>query len=361
MVSDLSLFHNGTNVLKKKTFHKHEKFFRNLRTFIIILFINTFIINKRNKNSNMSNECEKEQLLLHHVQQLLCTTRLPYRQGRKLTAVKVYTINNESNHLLIFGVPSLNLRQETKALFAKFGKLLQFNLTKHQSEQFTETYHARYEKIQSARVAKRMVDTKNFYGGSLHVCYAPEFEDINETRQKLSQRKRDVLFRSRNIHNDAIAEKDREELLNKNIENTNKEGEIEKNVNNSNKRLLNMGEVNTIYNENRVTKKKREIKEDAATENEFKPCYVNENKKVYSGNTKIGNKDRELSSNSSKKVNNDRISDNIEVVDCTSVDNEVVTNINESLNYKSFGNEVIKRVPEKTLNVIKFNITNKNT
>ncbi|XP_059047322.1 RNA-binding protein 48 [Achroia grisella] len=295
----------------------------------------------------MTTETEKKTLLSHHVQQKLCTTRLPYRQGRKLTAVKVYTINNESNHLLIFGVPSLNLRQETKSLFAKFGKLLQFNITSHESEQFTETYHAKYEQIQSARVAKRMLDTKNFYGGSLHVCYAPELEDINETKHKLMQRKQNVLFRLRNMNNDVVVEKNKVEIDNEKVY--------------CNKIVLNMGEVNTINMSNEpVVTKKRKIKQNITIEKHFKPCFVNENRDNDSSTTKVRNNDNECSySNDRNEINENSGNDNIEIVDCTSIDNEIVSNIDEGLSYKKFGNEVIRKVPVKPLNVIKFNVTSK--
>lgn len=32
------------------------------------------------------------------------------------------------------------------------------------------------------------MDTKNFFGGILHVCYAPELETIGQTRAKLQIR-----------------------------------------------------------------------------------------------------------------------------------------------------------------------------
>lgn len=32
------------------------------------------------------------------------------------------------------------------------------------------------------------MDTKNFFGGILHVCYAPELETIEQTRSKLQTR-----------------------------------------------------------------------------------------------------------------------------------------------------------------------------
>lgn len=45
------------------------------------------------------------------------------------------------------------------------------------------------------RFAKRQIDGRAYFGGSLHVCYAPEMESISETRNKLIQRRRDVARR----------------------------------------------------------------------------------------------------------------------------------------------------------------------
>jgi len=132
----------------------------------------------------------------HHQQREYCTNRPAYRQGRKLTAVKVYTVNNESQHVYIYGVPSINLRKELKHLCTKYGEVLNINVdTDVKTELFTECFHVNYKRIQSARIAKRLLDTRSFYGGILHVCYAPECESLQETRMKLAQRKRDVLNR----------------------------------------------------------------------------------------------------------------------------------------------------------------------
>ncbi|XP_050307126.1 RNA-binding protein 48 [Anthonomus grandis grandis] len=132
----------------------------------------------------------------HHKQEEYCTTRPAYRQGRKLTAVKVYTINNESQHLYIYGVPQINLRKELKNLCTKYGEVFSINLVSDvKREIFTECFHIHYKRIQSARVAKRLLDAKSFYGGLLHICYAPECESVLETKAKLAQRKRDVLNR----------------------------------------------------------------------------------------------------------------------------------------------------------------------
>lgn len=132
----------------------------------------------------------------HHKQLELCETRPAYRQGRKLLAVKVYTINSESSHLFIYGVPKINLRNELKSACLKYGKIKSYRcVIDYKTELFTECYHVQFERIQSARVAKRLLDNKSFYGGILHVCYAPEYETINDTRNKLQHRLKDVRNR----------------------------------------------------------------------------------------------------------------------------------------------------------------------
>ncbi|KYQ46943.1 UPF0712 protein C7orf64 like protein [Trachymyrmex zeteki] len=141
----------------------------------------------------------------HHAQQKLCQSRPLYRQGRKLTAVKVYTINDESQHLLIHGVPQLQLAQEVRKLIYPYGNVKAIQLvTEYPSEEFTETYHVNYTHIQSARVAKRLIDNKNFFGGFLHVCYAPELETLEETKSKLTQRHKDVATQIKRIQQELM-------------------------------------------------------------------------------------------------------------------------------------------------------------
>lgn len=109
---------------------------------------------------------------------------------------QVYTINNESQHIVIYRVPKINLSQELRALCMKYGEIKKFKLLlNYKTEIFTECYHVNFERIQSARIAKRFLDNKSFYGETLHVCYAPEFETLDETRLKLNQRDKDVLSR----------------------------------------------------------------------------------------------------------------------------------------------------------------------
>ncbi|KAI8431687.1 hypothetical protein MSG28_016158 [Choristoneura fumiferana] len=283
----------------------------------------------------MEENSDEKILLPHHEQQPLCTTRLPYRQGRKLTAVKVYTINSESNHLLIFGVPALNLRQEAKALFHKFGKLKLFTITKeHKAEQFTETYHTVFDRIQSARMAKKMLDTKNFYGGSLHVTYAPELESLEETRVKLAQRKYDVLARLKNLQKEEVPVVEKVELV-----------EDEKVA-----PKLNMGEENIIQANGLV--RKRKYKHEGE---KFKPCFISNEDNQESDSQK---KTTKIVENVPGNIQNmvEKENSNVEIVDCTSVNVETITNINEHLNVDRFDNIRIYKVPEKPVNKIKFNV-----
>uniref|UniRef100_A0A6I8PKG9 RNA-binding protein 48 n=1 Tax=Ornithorhynchus anatinus TaxID=9258 RepID=A0A6I8PKG9_ORNAN len=127
----------------------------------------------------------------HHAQRPVCDTRPKYREGRRPRAVKVYTINLESRYLLVQGVPALGVMKELVEHFALYGAIEQYNaLDEYPAEEFTEVYLIKFQKLQSARVAKRKLDERSFFGGLLHVCYAPEFETVQETREKLQDRQR---------------------------------------------------------------------------------------------------------------------------------------------------------------------------
>ncbi|KAJ7322318.1 hypothetical protein JRQ81_018605 [Phrynocephalus forsythii] len=127
----------------------------------------------------------------HHAQQAICASRAKYREGRRPRAVKVYTVNLESRYLLIQGVPALGVMKELVEQFALYGTIEEYNpLDDYPAEEFTEVYLIKFQRIQSARVAKRKLDERSFFGSLLHVCYAPEFESIQETREKLQDRRR---------------------------------------------------------------------------------------------------------------------------------------------------------------------------
>ncbi|XP_055920918.1 RNA-binding protein 48 [Eupeodes corollae] len=139
----------------------------------------------------------------HHLRQEYCQTRPRYRQGKKLTAVKVYTIANESIHLLVFGVPKVNLQSELRRKFLRNGPLEFVRcVTKEISEKmeiemFTDVFHIKFEKLEHARRAKRFLDAQQFYGGILHISYAPEYETCDEIRAKMARRRMEVRYQMR--------------------------------------------------------------------------------------------------------------------------------------------------------------------
>lgn len=105
-------------------------------------------------------------------------------------------MNDESQHLIISGVPSLGLQDELRRLCTRFGDIKSLvYVPNYTTEKFVEGYHVQYARIQSARFAKRQIDGRAFFGGSLHVCYAPEMESVSETRNKLLQRRHDIAKR----------------------------------------------------------------------------------------------------------------------------------------------------------------------
>ncbi|NXI56849.1 RBM48 protein, partial [Chloroceryle aenea] len=104
---------------------------------------------------------------------------------------QVYTINLESRYLLIQGVPALGVMKELVEQFALYGAIEEYHaLDEYPAEQFTEVYLIKFQKLQCARVAKKKMDERSFFGSLLHVCYAPEFETVQETREKLLDRRK---------------------------------------------------------------------------------------------------------------------------------------------------------------------------
>lgn len=127
----------------------------------------------------------------HHLQRAPCASRAKYREGRRPRAVKVYTVNLESRYLLIQGVPALGVMKELIEQFALYGTIEEYNpLDDYPAEEFTEVYLIKFQRMQSARIAKRKLDERSFFGSLLHVCYAPEFETVQETREKLQDRRK---------------------------------------------------------------------------------------------------------------------------------------------------------------------------
>jgi len=130
----------------------------------------------------------------HHKKLDVCYKRPGYRESRWEKAVRVYTINQESKYVIVVGVPAVGATKELLQQFALYGDIEEYrHLDEYPVEEFTEAYWIKYKRIQSARHGKKKMDNRSFFGGLLHVFYAPEYESVDDTRCKLMERKRSVL------------------------------------------------------------------------------------------------------------------------------------------------------------------------
>ncbi|RIB08119.1 hypothetical protein C2G38_2252210 [Gigaspora rosea] len=124
--------------------------------------------------------------------------RPKYRAGRKPTAVKIYTVNHESRYLVVENVPALGLSKELLELFSLYGTIEEYRyLDDYPCEKFTDVYWIKFQSIAEARVAKRKVDDHSFFSSYLRVRYGPEYETIEDTRQKLQDRRKVVAIKTR--------------------------------------------------------------------------------------------------------------------------------------------------------------------
>lgn len=83
---------------------------------------------------------------------------------------------SESKYLLVFGVPKINLQNEIRREFQRYGEIKSIaNMTDHIAKQgsielelFTDCFRLEFSKVEQARRAKKFSDAKNFYGGILY-------------------------------------------------------------------------------------------------------------------------------------------------------------------------------------------------
>jgi len=111
---------------------------------------------------------------------------------------KVYTIHDESRHLIIKGIPAIGVAPEFIDRCCQYGQVDSHHVVAEADETqepFTETIQITFSNIQEARYARRKLKQTTFYGGSLQVAYAPQNESMDDTLCKLILRRGDVLKR----------------------------------------------------------------------------------------------------------------------------------------------------------------------
>jgi hypothetical protein len=63
-------------------------------------------------------------------------------------------------------------------------------------EEFTDVYWIKFQSLPQARVAKKKVDDHIFFSSQLRVRYGPEYETIEDTRQKLQDRRNVISIKT---------------------------------------------------------------------------------------------------------------------------------------------------------------------
>ncbi|KAK6242101.1 hypothetical protein QQP08_008700 [Theobroma cacao] len=111
-------------------------------------------------------------------------------------AVRVYTVCDESRYLIVRNIPALGCGDELLKLFATYGDVEECKpMDAEDCEQFTDVYWIKFRLISNARFAKRKLDEFVFLGNRLQVSYAPQFESLDDTKDKLEGRRKEVLAR----------------------------------------------------------------------------------------------------------------------------------------------------------------------
>uniref|UniRef100_A0A2P2MYC2 RNA-binding protein 48 n=1 Tax=Rhizophora mucronata TaxID=61149 RepID=A0A2P2MYC2_RHIMU len=111
-------------------------------------------------------------------------------------AVRVYTVCDESRYLMVKNVPALGCGDDLLKLFSSHGDIEDFKpMDAEDCEPFTDVYWVKYRLVCNARFAKRKLDEFVFLGNRLQVSYAPHFESLSDTKDKLEGRRKEVLAR----------------------------------------------------------------------------------------------------------------------------------------------------------------------
>ncbi|KAK4841355.1 hypothetical protein QYF36_003143 [Acer negundo] len=113
------------------------------------------------------------------------------RNNNEPPAVRVYTICDESRN-----VPAIGCGDDLLKLFASYGDIEECKpMDAEDCEQFTDVYWIKFRLVSNARFAKRKLDRFVFFGNRLDVSYAPQFESLADTKDKLESRRKEVLAR----------------------------------------------------------------------------------------------------------------------------------------------------------------------
>ncbi|XP_060208191.1 uncharacterized protein LOC132635708 isoform X2 [Lycium barbarum] len=103
---------------------------------------------------------------------------------------------NLLRYLIVRNVPALGCGDQLSQLFSTYGQIEECKpMDAEDCEPFTDVFWIRFCRVDNARFAKRKLDESVFLGNRLQVSYAPQFESLHETKEKLEARRKEVLTR----------------------------------------------------------------------------------------------------------------------------------------------------------------------
>ncbi|DAZ92920.1 TPA: hypothetical protein N0F65_011325 [Lagenidium giganteum] len=126
--------------------------------------------------------------------------------------VRVFTVAHESRYVVVRNVPSLGVIEDLLKRLSLYGRICEYRVLDHlddrhralvneddadednATQQFTDVVWVQYEDVINARHAKIRAVQKPFFGSMLRICYAPQYETIEDTALKLKAR-RELLER----------------------------------------------------------------------------------------------------------------------------------------------------------------------
>lgn len=82
-----------------------------------------------------------------------------------------------------------------------------------QGDKFNDVYWIKFKDIAAARLAKAKLNKSSFFSNELKVKYAPEFETIEDTREKIEERRATILFKLKSKFNTTEVEKELTNLI----------------------------------------------------------------------------------------------------------------------------------------------------
>uniref|UniRef100_A0A0D9VB47 RNA-binding protein 48 n=1 Tax=Leersia perrieri TaxID=77586 RepID=A0A0D9VB47_9ORYZ len=114
---------------------------------------------------------------------------------RDAAAVRVYTVCDESKCAAAY--PTLHL---THAPLFQIDFLIRSHrrctpMDAEDCDPYTDVFFIKFSHVSNARFAKRKLDEYVFLGNRLQVSYAPQFETLLDTKEKLEVRRKEVLGR----------------------------------------------------------------------------------------------------------------------------------------------------------------------